>query len=137
MEINYTEKLHTQLCVCPGIQTIVGVASALRNTARLITSIGLMILWRMGPESFNHDCDERKKWYRELIRDPLTIQTDEDYEKILRTNDFFRKGIVEIEGLKVYPSRYAYDILKGIISAIPVVGTIYNGYRLKYHTFWS
>lgn len=97
------DKLYTQLCAIPVVQTIVGGASALKNFALLFRDLVFMALNWKGPEAYNKDCDKQAK---DWAQKKWSIET--------------------LKPVKVDPEEHACECVRGFVSAIPVIGTIFN-----------
>lgn len=120
---------YTVLCAIPLAQTLVGIPSALINGALLIRD-----LWT---NCFGDPSD---------INGPIQVKIDNIYEEIrdhqwaIANNlpggiplkdrqysiDKFNSNIQSLEGKRYSPGQHFQEVINGILSAIPVVGTLYN-----------
>ena len=130
-----SDKNYTILCTIPFAQTAVAGTSAIMHCLRLLHDLGFMLTFRKGPVAFNQDCDRRIKQYPIRIIHPITLDTTQDDKEVVERNWKVIEAKNHIESLKVYPSKHLYNMAIAIISAIPVVGTLYNGYQLFFKEF--
>lgn len=125
-----SDRNYTILCTIPLIQTAVAGTSAIMHCLRLLHDLGLMLTFRKGPVAFNQHCDQRIKKYPIRVIYPLTLDTSQDANEAFETNWKVMEAKNHIASLKVYPSKHLYNMAIAIISATPVVGTLYNSYQL-------
>lgn len=125
---HYTNQVHSALCALPVVQTVIGVFSAFINSLAL----GIFLcFFGKDPEAHDAWCDRQAQNYREQI-----VSIDEAYsrQKVQELNDRYEERARSVLELKGEHARLVYGIFEGIVSAIPVVGTLFHTHRLYYGT---
>lgn len=120
---------YTVLCAIPFAQTLVGIPSALINSALLIRD-----LWTNcfgDPSDINSPIQNKIDNINQQIADhitaienglPLGIPLEERKDSLVN----LYSNIQSLEWKRYSPRKHFQEVVDGILSAIPVVGTIYN-----------